>query len=156
VATPRESGKTPQPQPPTAENIARQLFLEVALRFAEATRLHQHACAQRSGRYLPAERAIVVSHDEGGNERQGFVEQRRARAYLRIVGDHKSVQHVELDRVHAAGSRRLDRSEAVLRRERRRAPVADADDSACAPEQLHQLRRWITTTARSSESSPPA
>ena len=93
---------------------------------------------------------------EARDERERLVEPRRARRHLWTVGDHEPLQHVELDRVGAAGSRGLDRGEAVLRRERRRAPMADADDAACAPEQLHQLRRWITTTARSSDSSPPA
>ena len=51
------------------------------------------------------------------------------------MGDDEPVQHVELDRVGTTVGRGFDRGEAVLRRERRCAPVANADDAACAAKQ---------------------
>ena len=93
---------------------------------------------------------------EPRDERERLVEQRRVSRHLGAVSDHEPGQHVELDGVGAAGSGRLDRGEARLGRERRRAAMADAHDSAPASKQLHQPVRRITTTARSSDSSPPA
>ena len=62
---------------------------------------------------------------------------------------------VELDHVDTVRGGDLDRGEAVLGPERRCTAMADPDDVAVAAEQVHQGRRRMTTTARSSESSPP-
>ena len=67
----------------------------------------------------------------------------------------EAAHDVELDHVGAVRGSGLDRRQAVLGRERCRAPMADQDHVPVAPEQLHQGTRRMTTTARSSESSPP-
>src|SRR5205085_12598670 len=67
------------------------------------------------------------------------------------------LEHVELDEVDAEVDRGLESSDRVLRGERRRAAVADAEVAAvrAAPE-VDQAARLIATTAQSSVNSPPA
>src|SRR5207237_3632337 len=65
--------------------------------------------------------------------------------------------HVELDEVDVAANRRFERPDRVLGLERRRATVADPEDTiVLASSKLGQPVRLITTTAQSSVSPPPA
>src|SRR5205823_3735166 len=96
---------------------------------------------------------------EPRDEGEPVVERRRVGRQLRPVREHERAviipQHVELDRVEPVLPSDLDRCERVLARERGRAAVADAHDAALPAVKIHHCRR-MTTTARSSASSPPA
>ena len=132
---------------------------------ADEASLGEAAAAERVGDRRLDTRQLDVELDgeaEARDERERLVERRRAGGNLRPVGEHeravRAPEHVELHRIEPVRRSGLDRGEAVLRRERRRAPVADADDvRGAAPElERHHVTRRMTTTATSSPSSPPA
>src|SRR6185437_1409398 len=73
-----------------------------------------------------------------------------------VVCDHEravDLVDVELDEVATELDRERDRLERVLRRERRRAAMADPQHAAVAPREVDHTR-LTTTTAQSSASSP--